>query len=165
MAWPGPPPTRLPTRVTAIPDLIGLCRGLLVIKRPIDVVARFATADGTCKTLEGNVRYQAGDPILTGTRGEQWPVRRDFFLTSYDPIPPTIPGTDGLYRKRPTPVHALRLTQPLSVPVGWQDDPLQGRPGDWLLRYDDGSHGVVQDTIFRETYEPAPGETRWPPPP
>ena len=148
-----------------VPDLTAVAEALLVLKRPIPVPAKFPTTGGACQTLEGNVGYQTGDAILTGTRGEQWPVRRDLFLASYDPIPPTTPGTDGLYRKRPTPAHALRLTHPLSVPVGWQDDPLQGRPGDWLLRYEDGSHGIVQDAIFRETYEPAPGETRWPPRP
>ncbi len=147
-----------------VPDLTSAAEALSVVKRPIPVRVTFATAGGTCQTLEGNVRYQAGDAILTGTRGEQWPVRRDFFLAGYQAIPPTKPGADGLYRKCPTPVHALRLKRPLAVPVGWQDDPLQGHPGDWLLRYDDGSHGIVQDAIFRETYEPAPGEARWPPP-
>ena len=48
--------------------------------------------------------------------------------------------------------------------VGWQTDLLHGRVGDWLLRYEDGNSGVVRDDIFRATYAPAPGETRWPPP-
>ena len=151
--------------MSVIPDLTDMTEAILVIKRPIPVSVHFTATPGTCQTLEGNVSYQPGDAILTGTRGEQWPVRRDLFLASYDPIPPTAPGTDGLYRKRPTPARAIRLTHPLSVPVGWQNDPLQGHPGDWLIRYDDGSHGTIQDAIFRETYEPAPGETRWPPPP
>ena len=53
-----------------------------VLKRPIPLSARFTTTPGTCQTLEGNVRYQPGDAILTGTRGEQWPVRRDLFLAA-----------------------------------------------------------------------------------
>jgi hypothetical protein len=59
--------------------------------------------------------------------------------------------------------HAVRLERPRDVPVGWQDDPLHGRPGDWLLQYADGTYGVMRDVIFRESYAPAPGESRWPP--
>ena len=37
-------------------------------------------------------------------------------------------------------------------------DLLRGKPGDWLLRHQDGNYGVVADAIFRETYEPDPGD-------
>jgi hypothetical protein len=70
-------------------------------------------------------------------------------------VPPTQAGTDGEYRKKPSVTLALQLDRDVAVPVGWQDDPLRGRPGDWLLRYEDGSLGVVRDAIFRETYGPA----------
>jgi PGDYG protein len=147
-----------------VPDLKTEPWALQVRKKPLPVHVRFASADGVCETLEGPVRYRRGDAILTGSRGEQWPVGRDGFLTGYQPDPPTIAGEDGTYRKRPVTVLARRLDRAMSVPVGWQHDPLQGRPGDWLLRYEDGSHGVVNDAIFRETYEPADQQTRWPPP-
>lgn len=147
-----------------LPDLTADPRALHVRKRPVPVRVDFAPNDGVCPTLEGPVRYQRGDAILTGSRGERWPVSRDLFLAGYVPVPPTAPEADGFYRKLPSRVLALRLDRPAAVPVGWQNDPLQGRPGDWLLRYADGSHGVVQDPIFRDSYEPACGETRWPPP-
>lgn len=137
---------------------------LRVQKRAACVRVAFAKADGVCNTLEGPVRYRAGDAIVTGVRQEQWPIRRELFLKSYTPLPPTSLGEDGAYHKAPVTVWALRLTAPAEVPVGWQDDPLHGRPGDWLLDYGDGSRGVVRDEIFRDTYGPAPGETRWPPP-
>jgi len=144
------------------PDLTGDPRALRVRKRPMQVAVHLASADGVCQTLEGPVRYRSGDAILTGSRGEQWPVKRDSFLDSYEPVPPTAPATNGIYRKRPAPVLALRLDCALAVPVGLANDPLQARPGDWLLHYADGSHGVVNDAIFRETYQPADNETRWP---
>jgi hypothetical protein len=149
--------------MTDLPDLAADPRTLRVCKRPDPVPVRFAAADGVCETLEGPVRYRAGDAILTGGQGEHWPVQADSFQSGYEPVPPTSAGQDGTYRKRPLTVLALRLDRPVRVPVGWQDDPLQGRPGDWLLRYHDGSHGVVQDGIFRASYQPAAGETRWPP--
>ena len=139
-----------------LPDLATDPRTKRARKRPIAVSVRFAGDDGTCATLEGPVRYRAGDAILTGVRGEHWPIGRDDFLSEYTPIAPTVPGQDGQYVKEPGDVRALRLDRPLAVPVGWQNDPLQGRPGDWLLLYPDGSHGVIKDDIFRETYEELP---------
>jgi|HubBroStandDraft_1064217.scaffolds.fasta_scaffold00037_47 hypothetical protein len=146
------------------PDPAADPRALLVCKKPIPVQAEFADADGICATLEGPVRFRTGDAILTGGQGERWPVRRDLFLAGYEPVPPVEPGQNGPYRKAPAPAQALRLDRALDVKVGWQDDPLHASAGDWLLRYADGSEGVVRDAIFRATYGPAPGETRWPPP-
>ena len=145
----------------ALPDLAADPRALRVCKKPIPVRAAFAAADGVCETLEGAVRFRAGDAILTGIAGERWPVRRDLFLSSYRPVPPTQAGEDGSYLKAPSTALALRLDRALTVPVNWQDDPLRGRPGDWLLHYSDGSYGVLQDAIFRATYAPVSGETRW----
>jgi hypothetical protein len=146
-----------------LPDLSADPRALRVCKKPIPVQVAFAAADGACDTLEGPVRFRAGDAILTGVRGERWPVGRDAFLSSYQAVPPTQAGHSGAYRKAATPAYAMRLDQPQDVPVGWQNDPLHGQPGDWLLQYPDGTRGVLRDQIFRESYDPAPGEARWPP--
>ena len=148
--------------MSALPDLTAEPRALRVVKRPLPVAVRFAAADGVCATLEGPVRYLAGDALLTGVQGEQWPVGRALFLASYAPLPPTRAGEDGSYLKHPAEALALRLTQPLAVPVGSHGDMLHGQPGAWLLRHADGSLGVVQDPIFRATYGAAPGEARWP---
>jgi PGDYG protein len=145
-----------------VPDLSGDPRALRVCKSPVPVPVAFAGRAGVCDTLEGPVRFRAGDAILTGIRGERWPVRRKLFLASYDPVPPTRAGESGSYRKAPAVTYALRLDRPREVQVGWQHDPLHGRRGDWLLQYADGSYGVIQDSIFRESYRPASGESRWP---
>lgn len=138
-------------------------RALRVCKKPVAVEVEFAAASGVCKTLEGEVEYQAGDALLTGGHGERWPVRRELFGSSYEPIPPARAGENGRYRKLPALAHALRLTESFDIPVSWQRETLHGQPGDWLLRYADGSFGIVRDDIFRETYGPAAGEARWPP--
>jgi hypothetical protein len=151
--------------MSAIPDLRERSDALRVRKRPMPVRVAFAREDGVCATLEGPVRFRAGDAILTAAPGESWPVSREAFLASYSPDPPTTKGSDGVYRKAASIALALRLEGALDVPVGWLADPLRARPGDWLLRYADGAHGVVRDEIFRATYGPAPGETRWPPRP
>jgi len=148
----------------ALPDLTTDPHALRVVKRPIEVRVEFAAADGVCETLEGPVRYHAGDALLTGIKGERWPVKRDTFLSCYEPVTPTRPGESGNYRKAPSVAYACRIERAQDVPVGWQDDPLHARPGDWLLQYPDGSYGVMQDSIFRESYGAAASEYRWPPP-
>ena len=65
-------------------------------------------------------RVRAGDAVLTGVRGEHWPVQRHLFLASYAPVPPTEAGQDVIYRKIPAVSLALRLQHDLAVPVGWQ---------------------------------------------
>ena len=135
------------------PDLRTDARACRVRKLPAAVTVEFAAADGNVETLEGTVRHTAGDAILTGVNGERWPVRREAFAKSYDPVPPTEAGQPGTYVKRLATALALRLRTVMTVPVGRHDDTLQGRPGDWLLQYEDGSHGVVCDSIFSATYE------------
>lgn len=141
---------------TPLPDLTRDGRAIRATKRPIPVPVTFAAVEGVVETLEGPVAHRAGDAVLTGVRGERWPVGREAFLAAYDPLPPTAPGEDGLYVKRRQESLALRLEEPVTVPVGWRSDPLLGQPGDWLLRYGDGSYGVVRDEVFRETYEILP---------
>lgn len=133
-------------------DLRNDPRAVKVIKSPTPVQVHFADEAGTCETLEGPVRYERGDAILTGPQGERWPVRRSLFLKAYLPAPPVRVGEDGPYRKRRTETLAVQLEEETHVPVGWQADPLHGKPGDWLLQYEDGTHGIIQDQIFQETY-------------
>ncbi len=146
-----------------LPDLIADPRALRVRKRQIPIEVHFAAGEGICDTLEGPVHFRSGDAILTGVRSEKWPIERRRFLAGYTPIAPTVAGQDGRYLKTAGEALALRLDHALKVPVGWQDDPLQANPGDWILRYPDGSHGVIKDEIFRETYGSADNEVRWPP--
>ena len=147
-----------------VSDLSGNPRALRVCKREILVQAAFADGPGVCETLEGPVGYDTGDAILTGVRGERWPVRRNLFLASYKPVPPAQAGENGSYRKIPVLTYALRLDRPCKVPAAsYQPYSLSGQPGDWLLQYADRSYGIVKDYIFRESYLPAPDESRWPP--
>jgi hypothetical protein len=131
----------------SIPDLTRDPNAWRVIKRPVPVAVRFAGEDGTCATMEGPVRYRAGDALVTGTLGEQWPISRDRFDQTYESV------SDGIYRKRPVVAYALRLESAMSVRVGCQGDALDGRPGDWLLQYDDGEYGVVDADVFAQVYE------------
>lgn len=125
-------------------------------KLPLPVSVRFAGADGICTTREGDVAYRAGDAILTGVEGEQWPVPRARFEETYSPLEATEMGQPGPYVKGPQSAWALKLEEPASVTVGWRDDPLHGGPGDWLIQYAEGDQAIVAASIFARTYEIEP---------
>lgn len=138
--------------MTALPDLSTDPRAKRVVKRPLPVSVRFAKTDGVCQTLEGAVGYHAGDAILTGVAGEQWPVARSIFDERYGPADGTTPGNDGNYIKKPLVVFALRLDVPIevSMPAGGA---LHGALGDWLVQYGQADYGIIKDDIFCATYE------------
>ena len=97
--------------------------------------------------------YRPGDAILTGVEGEQWPIEREKFDASYEPVAPTCPGEDGRYVKKPISVWALQMDEPFFVTVSWSNDRLEGQAGDWLLQYGEGDYGVVKNSVFQKTYE------------
>jgi hypothetical protein len=133
----------------SMPDLTRDPDAWRVVKRPVPLAVRFADSDGTCETLEGPVRFRAGDAIVTGTLNEQWPVSRDRFDETYERV------AEGVYRKRPVIAYALLLKAPVNVRVGAQSDVIEGHPGDWLIQYDEGEYGVVDAEVFARVYERA----------
>lgn len=53
-------------------------------KRPVAVRFRVAEEPGTIDTLEGPVQHDAGFYIMTGPKGEQYPIPPERFRTLYD---------------------------------------------------------------------------------
>lgn len=137
----------------AIPNLKEHPGKKFAIKRPIPVEVEFAIEDGVCATPEGLVHYKAGDAVAEGNHDDQWPIQRHKFLSNYEPVPPTVAGEPGQYVKKTLKVMVLQLSESIEVPVGWQDDPLHAKPGDWLVQYGPDDYGVIQPHIFEETYE------------
>lgn len=122
------------------------------IKTGVAVQVAFADADGVLQTLEGRMRYRSGDALLTGTQGERWPVPRNRFQKSYEPLPPTDMGQPGLYRKRPHAVTATQLDAPMQIRIPGRGV-LRGRTGDWLIE-DGNDRWIVAADVFARTYEP-----------
>lgn len=122
-------------------------------KLALDMTAEFAAGSGTLVTPEGPVAYTQGDALLTGVEGERWPVSRQRFDETYEPIAPLRPGKPGRYRKRPLVVWAKQLREAFSVELDGGRGTLGGQPGDWLLQYAPGDLGVVNATAFAKTYE------------
>jgi hypothetical protein len=117
-------------------------------KKPIQVRFKFITDDVVVKTLEGPVSAGLGHVLLTGVRGEQWPVPIATFNRRY-----TYEGFEGIAIPKTIMVDADVLTARAEVKVSWSDDVLVGQVGDYLMTYDDGTNGIVEKTIFEETYD------------
>ena len=121
--------------------------GFQTAKKPIPLEFRYAEADETIETKEGPVGAKAGDAIMTGTEGEQWPIPAEKFAQTYDDL------GDGTASKKNIPVFAKEMSEPFQVKVSWSDDLLQGEPGDYLVQYGPRDYGVVGREIFGKTYE------------
>lgn len=118
---------------------------------PIALEVEIASRPGVVETLEGAVAYRTGDAIVTGTRGERWPIERMRFGATYDPCPGTQPGLSGRYRRRPLQVSARQLSGPIEVVLPDGRGTLRGAAGDWLVESGD-QQAIVAGDIFATTY-------------
>ena len=121
------------------------------LEREIDV--RFTPVACTVQTPEGVVHARPGDAIITGTAGEHWRVSRARFTDKYRPVPPTLAGEAGRYVSLPNRIVAVPMTKPFEVLLADGISRLNGRAGEWLVDYGDGSLGIVSPAIFATTYE------------
>lgn len=55
-------------------------------KKPIEIDAFQTEQDMIIKTLEGEMRAQKGDWIITGVNGEQYPCKPDIFDKTYERV-------------------------------------------------------------------------------
>lgn len=135
------------------PDVVALDGVVRARKRVLLVVVEFARCTREVYTLEGPAEAAIGDAIVTGVKGERWPISRHRFTLKYEPVPPVILYQDGRYRTRPVEVLAVAMRQGFSVVLGDGTSRLTGQPSDWLVDYGDGSLGVVAKDVFASTYE------------
>jgi hypothetical protein len=149
------PPTRDSPRVIDAAAVRANPAARRVRKRPVLVSVEFTRSECIVRTREGDVAASPGDAIVTGTRGERWPVARARFNVKYEPVPPLRHGEPGLYRPRPLAVRALQVPVAFQVMLEGGHSQLEGAAGDWAVDYGDGSLGVVSSSIFAETYEDA----------
>lgn len=123
------------------------------MKRPIPIDVEFASHAGTLQTLEGEVGYEAGDALMTGVKGERWPIRRQRFESTYAPVAPTQMGESGQYLKKPVEVSARQAKGVETIELQAGAGTLQARPGDWIVTAPDGHQWVVANDIFHATYQ------------
>ena len=121
------------------------------VKTEIVSVA-FARQAGALTSLEGPNNYRPGDALITGSTGSRWSVSRERFDAKYQAVAPTSAGEDGRYSARPIPVLAKQIAESFTMQRSAGGDVLRGKPGDWLLQYGPGDHGVAERQRFAAVY-------------
>ena len=114
---------------------------------------QFTPVACTVQTSEGVVHARPGDAIITGTAGERWRVSRARFPDKYRPVPPTVAGESGRYVSLPNRILTVPMTEAFEVLLADGISRLNGRAGEWLVDYGDGSLGIVSRAIFASTYK------------
>ena len=115
-------------------------------KKPAVEVYELTTEPGTVETLEGPVSYPAGHYIMTGPKGERYPIAPEKFREL----------KDDLGGGKCTPKKILKRAKLAddsgSVATSWGEK-LHYNPGeDYIVRHGPGDYGVVKKDIFAITY-------------
>ena len=102
---------------------------------------------------DAGVAFTPRDAILTGSANESWPIARATFEKTYAPAKRSRMGRDGRFFKKAAPVLGVQMQKAFAVTASWGR--LEGKPGDWLVQYDDQGKdfGIVDQGIFEQTYE------------
>lgn len=119
--------------------------GFKTFKKAAPVKYELAQGPGTVQTLEGPVRYEAGHYIMTGPKGEQYPISPEKFATLYDD------NKDGTA----TPKKIIKVAKLADhdgvLHTSWGD--LEYTAGnDYIVRHGPGDYGAVKKDIFAQTY-------------
>ena len=106
-----------------------------------------AQAPGTIETLEGPVKYEAGYYVVTGPKGEQYPMAPETFRKLKQD------NGDGTATPIAIPKVAKIADHSGIVNTSW-GEPLHYTPGeDIIVRHGPNDYGVVKKDIFAQTYK------------
>ena len=106
-----------------------------------------ATEPGTIETLEGPIRYEAGAYIITGSKGEQYPIPPKRFAELKKD------NGDGTATPIAIPKIAKIADHSGTVNTSW-GEPMHYNPGeDIIVRHGPNDYGVVKKDIFAQTYK------------
>ncbi len=122
-------------------------RSFKAFKRPHQERYEIADKGGVIQTLEGPVEYSAGYYIMTGPKGERYPITSERFHDLKDDL------GDG----RCQPKKIIKVCKVAdhsgTVDTSW-GQPLNYNPGvDVIVRHGKNDYGVVKADIFEITYE------------
>jgi hypothetical protein len=121
--------------------------GFKTFKKANPVKYQIAQQDGTLETLEGPVSYKAGYYIMTGPKGEKYPITPEKFANLYDDQ-----GNGTGIPKKIIKVAKLADSNG-TVNTSW-GEPLNYTAGnDIIVRHGPNDYGVVKKDIFMQTYD------------
>ena len=116
-------------------------------KRPAKEKYEIATEPGTIDTLEGPVKYPAGYYIITGPKGEQYPITPEKFKELKDDL-----GNGVCTPKKIIKVAKL-ADHSGTVDTSWGEKLHYKTGEDVIVRHGPNDYGVVKKDIFNQTYE------------
>jgi hypothetical protein len=120
--------------------------GFETYKKPTAIKYQTAIDNGTVDTLEGPVDYMAGHKIITGPKGEKYPITPQKFDTLYDDN-----GNNTATPKKIMKVAKLADHDGV-IHTSWGD--LNYTAGnDYIVRHGTGDYGAVKKDIFAQTYD------------
>lgn len=106
-----------------------------------------AKTDGSIETLEGPVSYKAGFYIMTGPKGERYPITPEKFATLYND------NGDGTATPKKIEKIAKVADRSGVVKTSWGEDLHYNPDVDVIVRHGPGDYGVVKREIFNKTYD------------
>jgi hypothetical protein len=121
--------------------------GFKTYKRPAKERYEIATEPGTIDTLEGPVKYPAGYYIMTGPKGEQYPITPEKFKELKDDL------GNGVCTPKKIMKVAKLADHSGSVDTSWGEKLYYNTGKDVIVRHGPNDYGVVKKDIFVQTYE------------
>lgn len=119
--------------------------GFKTWKHPEPVPYELLTEPGKIETLEGPVRYEPGHYMMTGPKGERYPIAPQKFADYYDDN-----GNGKATPKRIEKIAKLADHDGV-IHASWGD--LHYTAGnDYIVRHGPGDYGAVKKDIFAKTY-------------
>ena len=115
-------------------------------KHPTPISYETATDNGTVQTLEGPVDYTVGHKIITGPKGEKYPVSPIKFAAYYDD------NGDGTATPKKIMKVARLADHDGVVKASWGNLEYT-RGNDYIVKHGPGDYGVVKADIFAKTYD------------
>lgn len=120
--------------------------GFKTYKFPAKEKYEIAEVPGTIETLEGPVKYPAGYYIMTGPKGEQYPISPEKFAELKDDL------GNGICTPKKIVKLAKLADHSGTVDTSWGEK-LHYNPGqDYIVRHGPNDYGVVKKEIFQQTY-------------
>jgi hypothetical protein len=114
-------------------------------KKPAVEKYEIAKTPGTVETLEGPVRYEAGHYIMTGPKGEQYPITPEKFAEFKDDL------GNGECTPKKIPKMAKLADHDGVLHTSW-GDLAYTNGNDYIVRHGPGDYGAVKKDIFMQTY-------------
>ena len=116
-------------------------------KKPNKEKYEIAQEPGTVQTLEGPVKYEAGHYIMTGPKGEQYPITPKKFNELKDDL------GNGIASPKKIVKLAKLADHDGSVPTSWGETMHYTAGNDYIVKHGSNDYGVVKKDIFAQTYD------------